>query len=143
MKILVSACLLGYNVKYNGKNNYNEELNEFLREFDVVPICPEVLGGLKIPRYPSEIRNEKVFNSKNEDVTEYFIKGAERVLEIANKNDIKVAILKSNSPSCGSRMIYDGSFSHKLISGKGILTKVLIEHGLVVLDEESYKEYRW
>ena len=85
MKIIVSACLLGYNVKYDGKNNLNDELIEFLKNHEVISVCPEVMGGLSTPRIPSEINNNKVINQENIDVTKEFSLGAEKTLEIAKK----------------------------------------------------------
>lgn len=143
MKILVSACLLGYNVKYDGKNNFNKELSDFLNDYDVVAICPELLGGLNVPRIPSEIKDDKVINQDGEDITNNFLRGARKVLDIAKENDIQVAILKKNSPSCGSNSVYDGTFTHKLIPGDGICARLLKENGMIVLNEENYKEYRW
>ena len=143
MKIMVSACLLGDNVKYNGGNNKNDELIKFLSNYEVIKVCPEVMGGLTIPRSPSEIRKKKVINKENVDVTYEYQKGAKKTLEIAKKNNIKVAILKKNSPSCGSNTIYDGTFSHTLIKGDGITSKLLKENGITVLDEENYQEYKW
>ena len=141
MKIMVSACLLGDNVKYNGKNNKNEELIQFLDDYNVIKICPEVMGGLSIPRIPSEIKDDKVINKNKDDVTDYFNKGARKTLEIALKENIKVAILKENSPSCGSNYIYDGTFNNKLIKGEGVTAKLLIDNGITVLNEKNYKEY--
>ena len=141
MKIMVSACLLGDNVKYNGKNNRNEKLIDFLKDYDVIKVCPEVLGGLSIPRDPSEIRKNFVYNNKNIDVTRYFLSGAYKVLEIIKSQNIKVAILKENSPSCGSNYIYDGTFKNKKIKGMGITSKVLKENGITILNENNYKEY--
>lgn len=141
MKIMVSACLLGYNVKYNGKNNLNDELIEFLKEYEVISICPEVMGGLTTPRIPSEIKNGKVINEKNIDVTSEFIEGANKTLELAMDNDIKVAILKKNSPSCGYGTIYDGTFNHRIINGYGITAKLLKENGITILNEDNYKDY--
>lgn len=119
-KILVSACLLGVNCKYNGKNNENENVKKLAEEYELIPICPEQLGGLPTPRVPSEIveidgisnnKERKVINKEGIDVTETFIKGAEETLKIAKLYNIKKAILKSKSPSCGNRKVYDGSFS--------------------------------
>ena len=143
MKIMVSACLLGDNVKYNGKNNKNDNLIEFLKNYEIVKVCPEVLGGLSIPRKPAEIKERRVFTIDNYDVTDNFISGAEKTLKIARQNNIKVAILKKNSPSCGSNRVYDGTFSKTLIDGDGITVKLLKENGITILDEESYKEYKW
>ncbi len=138
MKIMVSACLLGDNVKYDGNNNLNNRLSEFLKDYEVVKVCPEVLGGLSIPRSPSEIKNDKVINKEGIDVTKEFILGASKTLNIAKENNIKIAILKKNSPSCGSGMVYDGTFSHNLVSGDGITAKLLKDNGIMVFNEENY-----
>ena len=143
MKIMVSACLLGDNVKYNGGNNYNKELICFLKNYDIIKICPEVMGGLSIPRSPCEIVGDRVLNNLGEDKTKEYIKGASRVLEIVKKENIKIAILKEKSPSCGSKTIYDGKFSHSLTNGEGITARLLKENGVLVLNEENYKEYSW
>lgn len=141
MKIMVSACLLGYNVKYDGGNNLNSELIDFLKDYEVISICPEVIGGLSIPRIPSEIINNSVINKEKIDVTKEFTKGAIKTLELAKKNNIKVAILKDGSPSCGSSYIYNGTFTHTRINNLGITSKLLKENGIIVLNENNYKEY--
>ena len=141
MKIMVSACLLGYNVKYDGNSNLNSELIDFLKDYEIISICPEVMGGLTIPRVPSEILANKVLNKEQNDVTKEFIKGADKTLELAKKNNVKVAILKDGSPSCGSINIYDGSFSNIVINGQGITAKLLKDNGITVLNENNYKEY--
>lgn len=141
MKIMVSACLLGDNVKYNGGNNKNDELIKFLKDYEVIKVCPECFGGLSIPRVPSEIKNNKVFSKEGKDVSNEFILGANKTLDIAKKNNIKVAILKQNSPSCGFGTIYDGTFTHTLINGDGITSKLLNENGITILNENNYKEY--
>ena len=141
MKIIVSACLLGYNVKYDGNNNYNEELVKFLENYEVISVCPEVMGGLNTPRVSSEIVNNKVITKEGMDVTNAFTLGASKTLEIAKENDIKIAILKKNSPSCGNNTIYDGTFTHTIITGDGITAKLLKENDIIVLDEDNYKEY--
>ena len=141
MKIMVSACLLGDNVKYNGSNNKNDELINFLKDYEVIKVCPEVMGGLSIPRIPAEIRDNKVINKENIDVTKEYLLGAEKTLKIAQDNDIKIAILKKNSPSCGSNEIYDGTFTNTLIPGGGITAKLLKENDILVLDEENYLKY--
>lgn len=143
MKVMVSACLLGDNVKYNGKNNKNDALIEFLKDKEVIKVCPECLGDLKVPRSPSEIQGNRVINKEGIDVTNNYLKGAEKTLKIAQNENIKVAILKKNSPSCGSQKIYDGTFSNNLIEGEGITAKLLKKNGIVVLDEDNYLEYRW
>ena len=140
MKIMVSACLLGDNVKYDGTNNYDYELANFLKDYEVIKVCPECMGGLSIPRVPSEINGDKVITKDGVDVTKEFEKGARKTLEIARDNNIKIAILKSNSPSCGYGKIYDGSFTHQLIDGTGVTARLLIENDIIVSNEKNYKE---
>ena len=135
--ILVSACLLGYNCKYNGKNNKNEKVLEYIKDKYVIPICPEVFGNLSIPRMPAEIKNNKVINKKGKDVTNNFIDGANKTLKIAKILNIKKAILKQKSPSCGSGKIYDGNFNNTIINGDGITTKILKENNIEVISEED------
>ncbi len=141
MKIMVSACLLGDNVKYNGSNNLNNDLVDYLKDYEVIKVCPEVLGGLSIPRVPSEIKDNKVINKNGVDVTEEYYKGAYETLEIAKKNDVKIAILKKNSPSCGYGNIYDGTFSHNLVNGNGVTSDLLVKNGIKILNEDNYKDY--
>lgn len=136
-KILVSACLAGINCKYNGKNNENEKIIELIKEKDVILICPEQLGGLETPRTPAEIKNNKVINKEGIDVTEEYQTGAQEVLKIAQKFNIKTAILKSKSPSCGKGKIYDGTFSNKLIEGNGITAELLKKHGIKVISSDD------
>lgn len=139
-KIIVSACLLGKNCKYNGGNNFNENVNEFLKNKEVIAVCPEVMGGMSIPRLKSEIKGNNVINENSEDVSECFFKGAIKAFEIALENDVKIAILKEKSPSCGSKKIYDGNFNGTVISGSGIFAKMLINRGIKVLSEEDFKD---
>ena len=100
MRILVSACLLGYNCKYNGKNNYNSKIVELLKEHEVVPVCPEMLGGLSCPRIPCEKVGDKIMDKEGNDCTKQFIKGAEIALNIAKEKQVDFAILQRRSPSC-------------------------------------------
>lgn len=141
MKIFVSACLLGENCKYNGGNNLNQNLVEWLDKNDcqVIPVCPEVLGGLPTPRIPSEIVNGVVTNAQGVVVDDQFRKGAQIVLDKAKKEKPDMCILQSRSPSCGVKQIYDGTFSKKLICGKGITAKVLYEAGFQIIDIEDFK----
>ncbi len=136
-KILVSACLLGTNCKYNGSNNKNDKVLDFIKDKYIIPICPEIMGGLKTPRTPSEINNNIVITKDGEDVTNNFIKGAEEVLYLAKLLNIKKALLKSKSPSCGKGKIYDGTFSNNLIVGNGITTKLLIDNGIEIITEND------
>lgn len=137
-KILVSACLLGVSVRYDGKSKANEELIEKLKDYDFIPICPEVWGGLSTPRVPSEIINDKVINKDGIDVTDNYMRGAIETLNLARKFNIKKAILKSKSPSCGKNKIYDGSFTGTLIDGNGITAKLLMENDIEVLTEDEF-----
>ena len=138
-KVVVSACLVGKNCKYNGGNNYNENVMKFLEDKEVILVCPEVMGGLSIPRLKSEICEEnKVINEKKEDVSEYFIKGAMKALEQVIKSDVKIAVLKEKRPSCGSNKVYNGKFDGTLVNGSGVFTKMLKDKGVKVLSEEDF-----
>lgn len=137
-KILISACLIGLNCKYNGGNNENSKLVELMKEKDLVPICPEQLGGLKTPRASAERKQEKVITKEGVDVTKEYQKGAEEVLNLAKKLNIKKAILKSRSPSCGIDEIYDGTFSHTLIKRDGVTAELLKKNGIEVISSDRY-----
>lgn len=136
-KILVSACLAGVDCKYNGKNNKNDKIIELIKTKDVILVCPEQLGGLKTPRTPAEIKEGKVITKDDIDVTKEYQKGAEEVLKLAKQFNIKKAILKSKSPSCGKNKIYDGTFTDTLIDGNGITTQLLKKHGIEVISQEE------
>lgn len=137
---IVSACLCGENCRYDGKSTLSEKIKRLVDEGKAIMVCPEVDGGLPIPRHPCEIRNSKVVNNHNEDKTEEFVSGAKKVLELAKKHNIKKAILKEKSPSCGSSFIYDGTFSRKLIKGQGITTKLLRANGIEVISDEEFNK---
>ena len=132
-KILVSGCLLGLNCKYDGGNNYSKEIDEFLKDYEVIPICPEIMGGLPTPRIASERLGDKVITKDGRDVTEQFKKGAEECLFLAQKYNVKKALLKMKSPSCGSGKIYDGSFTHTLIDGNGLTAELLKNNGIEII----------
>ena len=138
-KILVSACLYGFCCRYDGKSNMLKD-KTFLALKNaglLIPVCAEELGGLSTPRIPSEIVGGKVISKEGKDVTAEFKKGAEKVLEIAKKNNVRVAILKDGSPSCGSKKISDGTFTGTKISGEGVLARLLIENGIPVFNENE------
>ena len=137
MKIAVSACLLGENCKYNGGNNYSERLRDYIKDKDVVAVCPEVLGGLPIPREPSEIVNGIVRHKDGTSVDKEFKKGAKAALEIVKEQNAEIVILQSGSPSCGVNAIYDGSFSGRIISGQGIFADLLKRNGIKAIDIED------
>ena len=143
IKVLISACLLGDNVKYSGGNNLTPELVTLLEKYNVkiVKICPECFAGLPIPRVPSEIREEKVYGKDGRDITEEFLIGAEKTYQIAKIKQVDFAILKERSPSCGSSFIYDGSFSGKVIQGQGLTARRLNKENIVIFSEENLKEY--
>ena len=139
-KILISACLVGINCKFNGENNLlnKDVLDEISKRYHLLFVCPEVYGGLSTPREPAEMNNGVVvckFSGK--DVSKNFKSGAEICLKIAKLNGCKKAILKSKSPSCGSGQIYDGSFSKRLILGDGITVKLLKENEILVYSEDE------
>ena len=140
MKIMVSACLLGENVKYNGGNNKSEALLRLLESHTVIPVCPEVLGGLPVPRTPAEVVGGTVTNRNGESVDEAFRRGAQKALDIANREKPDLIILQSRSPSCGAKQIYDGTFSGTLIPGQGIFARMAEEAGFKVMDAEDVQE---
>lgn len=137
MKIGVSACLLGENCKYNGGNNYNKKLVDFVKDHEVIAICPEVFGGLPTPRKPAEIVDGIVKLESGLSVDKKFKKGAQKALDIIMKNQVDLVILQSRSPSCGVNKVYDGTFTGKIIDGQGIFTKILKENEVPVIDVED------
>lgn len=139
MKILVSACLLGENCKYNGGNNKNENVIKLGKKHTLIPICPETFACLPTPRVPSEIRDGRVYSKNGEDLTEAFYDGAEKALYVAEETGCQTAILKERSPSCGFGKIYDGTFSGTLTYGNGIAAQMLFEHGIKIYGESDIK----
>lgn len=143
---LISACLAGINCKYNGKNNERHWVKEFLEGKDYMLVCPEALGDLPTPRPPAEFVEGRVLDRNGKDVTENFIRGAEKTLKQAEEKaaalgqKIELAILKANSPSCGSGRIYDGTFSGVLINGDGIFAEMLKARGIPVINEDQQAE---
>lgn len=134
MKILVSACLLGENCKYSGGNNLNPTIKKLIEGHEVILVCPEVLGGLPIPRVPCEIVNGKVISKEGRDCTNEYKLGALKALGIAKKEKVELAILQKRSPSCGVTSIYDGTFSSKLIAGEGIFVQELKKLGILIME---------
>ena len=138
-KLLISACLIGQNVKYNGTNNLID-LTLLEKKYELIPFCPEVEGGLPTPRPPSEIVGYnplRLINIEGRDVTNEFTLGAKKALTLVKEQKIKKALLKANSPSCSSALVYDGSFCGKLVEGRGVTTLFLEEIGVEVFDENS------
>ncbi|NLY76612.1 MAG: DUF523 domain-containing protein [Tissierellia bacterium] len=137
MNILISACLLGVNCRYDGKENLINGIEKLKEIYNLIPICPEIYGGLTTPREPAEIIDGKVINRRGEDVTKNFVKGAKETLYLAKLFNCKYAILKERSPSCGYGRIYDGSFSGNLVDGNGITAELLSKNGIKVIGESQ------
>lgn len=137
--LLISACLLGSNCKYNGGNNALPEdvLHKLKARYRLVPTCPETAGGLPVPRQPSERAGERVVSRAGRDVTAEFEKGAEIAAELARRCGCKMALMKANSPSCGSGMIYDGTFTGTLTDGDGVAAEKLRALGVAVYSEKE------
>ena len=138
-KALISACLIGVNCKYSGGNNKlpDEKLEELFEKYDLIPICPESDGGLPTPRTPSERVGDKVLARDGRDVTAQFRAGAEHALRLAKEHGASLAILKEDSPSCGSGIIYDGTFTGTLVPGFGVTAELLKENGITVIGESQ------
>jgi uncharacterized protein YbbK (DUF523 family) len=141
MKVIVSACLAGDNCKYNGGNNLNRKMLDFLQAHAIIKVCPEVLGGLQTPRPSAEIVDGHVMNTEGKNITKEFSLGAQRAFEIVQKENPDLIILQSRSPSCGIKQIYDGTFSGKKITGHGLFAAFCINAGYKVLDIEDIDEY--
>ena len=136
--ILISACLIGENVTYDGSNNYHAVAKALYDSGQAIAVCPEVFGGLPTPRTPAEIQGELVVSRDGIDVSRYFQAGAKKTLNIALQNNATLAILQARSPSCGVHQIYDGTFSRTLIDGEGLTTRLLRENGITVITIEDY-----
>lgn len=139
-KILISACLLGVDCRYDGANNRlpDEVLSLLKKEYELVPVCPECYGGLTTPRTPSERLGDAVVSRDGADVTAQFERGARAALVLARLLDIKRTVLKENSPSCGCGTIYDGSFTGTLVSGDGVTAELLKKNGIEVIGESAF-----
>ena len=140
MTILVSACLLGENCKYNGGNNRNESVLRYVEGHEVIRVCPEMLGGLSCPRKPVEWVGDRVMTKEGDDCTEAFRLGVQKALALIADKHIDLAILQSRSPTCGVKQIYDGTFSGTRIPGQGVLARALREQGILLMDAEDVPE---
>lgn len=136
-KILVSGCLLGENCKYNGGNNYNPRVVEFLKGKEVISICPEIMAGMGCPRNPIEIVDGVLTDCHGKNVDSLIRKSVMEIMERIRDEEIQCAILQSRSPTCGVNQVYDGTFSGKLIPGSGVFAKSLIDAGYLVIDGED------
>ena len=139
MKYFISACLMGKKCKYNGGYNYDADLASLVSNDDIVLICPEVDGGLPVPRNPVELNDHKALDKDGNDYTSFFIKGVVSVIEKAEKENPDAFILQPRSPSCGIGLIYDGTFSKTLIKGNGLLSDKLLEKGYKLYTPSSFK----
>lgn len=135
--ILVSACLLGEKCKYSGSDNYSPAVVEYVKGREYLACCPELLGGLTVPRSPCERAGDRVLSKEGEDVTAAFLRGAVACADLCRQHHISLAILKEGSPSCGTRRIYDGSFSGRSIPGRGLTAQLLMERGVKVISDEE------
>ena len=135
--ILVSACLLGIGCRYDGKHKANPDVLALKDRYNLIPVCPEVFGGLPTPRVPSERIGERVMMKDGHDVTQNYHRGAAEALTLCRIYNIRTAILKERSPSCGKGEIYDGSFSGALTKRDGVTAELLISEGIRVLGESE------
>lgn len=134
---LCSACLLGINCRYDGKSKPIQKVLDLAKKEILIPVCPEQLGGLPTPREPAEQKGDRIITKSGRNVTDDFNRGAEQVLKLARLFDLKKAILKQKSPSCGCGKIYDGTFSDTLIEGDGVTAALLKKNGIKVISEED------
>ena len=140
---LVSGCLLGIDCRYKGDNCLCSQVAELAKEHTLIAVCPEQLGGLPTPRDPSERQGDRVISVKGADVTRNYLSGAEAALRLALLNGVKIAILKSRSPSCGSGLIYDGTFTGNKVPGDGVCAGLLKKNGIRVYTEEEIGSIDW
>ncbi len=138
-KLIISACLLGVSCRYDGASKPidGDKLRQLIEKFELIPVCPECMGGLETPRAPSERIGEKVMMNTGKDVTANYEKGAEETLRLAELFSCNAALLKERSPSCGSGSIYDGSFSGTLTHGDGVTAQLLKSRGITVYGESD------
>jgi uncharacterized protein YbbK (DUF523 family) len=147
--IIVRACLVGLDSRYNGESSFNADIEKMVKEGKAIIVCPEQMGGCSTPRNPCEIAknstgeevllgNARIIDSQGQDYTAKFLKGAAETLKVAQLFNISMAILKARSPSCGCGKIYDGTFSGRLIDGNGVAAQILINNGYKVFTEDNY-----
>ena len=139
-KLLISACLLGTPCRYDGKSKPIPGIDTLREKYILIPVCPEQAGGLPTPRTPSERLGERVIMQDGTDVTQQYQKGAQCALELCLREGCIAAVLKERSPSCGCGEIYDGTFSHTLLSGDGVTAELLKKHGIAVCGESELKK---
>ena len=140
MKLLVSACLLGCRCRYDGESRPHEGVLALGQRHELIPVCPEQLGGLPTPRPPAERQGDRVITQAGTDVTAQYRRGAEEALRLGRVLGCEAAVLKEHSPSCGCSGVYDGSFTGSLRPGRGVTTELLEEAGIPVYGESSLPE---
>ncbi len=149
MKILVSACLMGQKVRYDGKDRFTEGMEKLSQYHELLPFCPEVSGGLPVPREPAELNGKardtlngegSIITSSGNDVTAEFLEGAGKALALCLEKGAEAAILKDGSPSCGSTYVYDGNHCGVKIPGMGITAELLTANGIRVFSEKNFHE---
>lgn len=138
MTVLVSACLIGENCKYNGENNASPAILEFLKDKEIVPVCPEILAGMPAPRPPVEVNGNRVLRKNGEDVTDAYCSGVCKAMQIAAQQPIDLVILKSRSPTCGVGQRYDGTFTGTLVNQSGLFAEVLQQAGYTVKSSDDF-----
>lgn len=139
-KLLISSCLMGEKVRYDGDDNLLDDIKILSDKYQLIPFCPEIASGMMVPRAKCEIKNInplKIINEFGIDMTDFFIDGAKQTLHICINNNIKLALLKSKSPSCGNENIYDGTFTNQLIKGQGITANILFQNNIKVYNENQ------
>ena len=136
-KLLISECLCGVPCRYDGKGNYIDKIEVLKEYYELVPVCPEVLGGLSTPRDPAERQGNRICTANGTDVTDEFLRGAQLTVDIALKHGCKEALMKAKSPSCGYKRIYDGTFSRSLTDGHGCTIEALLEKNLSIYTEDD------
>ncbi|MGG3805373.1 DUF523 domain-containing protein [Metabacillus fastidiosus] len=146
--ILVSSCLAGFEVRYNGSHSLNNKVQDLINSGRAIAVCPELMGGFSTPREPAEIvggtaedvlnGRAKVIEKSGRDVTELYLKGAYETLKKAKDIGITTVVLKEYSPSCGSKMIYNGKFENEKIVGNGVTSALLLKNGIKVISEEEF-----
>lgn len=137
----VSSCLAGCKCTFRGNDHLIEVVKELVDNNEAIMICPEVLGGMSIPRLPCEIKDGRVIDIDGKDKTQEYQLGAKKSLEILKKYNVDVVLLKALSPSCGKDRIYDGTFSHTVIEGNGITCQLLQDNGIIVFNEDKIDEF--
>jgi len=140
--IAISACLLGQSTRYDGQAKRNDKLLELISDNLLIHICPEVLGGLKIPRYPAEKKDGKWINSIGEDVTENYLEGSKKALEFIKENKVDFVILKTKSPACGLNEIYDGTFTKTFVKDNGCFAELCLKEGYQVFTQHDLEEIK-